>query len=268
MQKHTKPRPHAEFRHRSPIPMPAVAEGEQRLTDLLSPSLLAPRQLERRDPRPPQRIIRMRQRLLTLPVMVAIIVSLVWRRVPSSAEVQKVLTREDLLGMAPLQVRAQAIPKRLDVLPAVVMGQLFTEVWLRVQAQPPPLLPHPRWAPVWEACSLIALVDGSPLEALRKKTQGLRACEGLVLGDQMLVLVQACSHRPLWQFSTEEAAANDKRFAAAIMAALPMGGLLVFELGLFSFLWFDDCTDQQKFFGTRMRQKIAYRTGQALSQGP
>ena len=69
--KHTRARPHAEFRHRSQIPLPAVEEVEQRLTDLLSPSILAPRQLERRDPRQPQRIIRMRQRLLTLPVMVA-----------------------------------------------------------------------------------------------------------------------------------------------------------------------------------------------------
>ena len=41
-QKHTRPRPHAEFRHRSQIPMPAVEEVEQRLTDLLGPSLLAP----------------------------------------------------------------------------------------------------------------------------------------------------------------------------------------------------------------------------------
>lgn len=58
---------------------------------------LAPRQLERYDPRQPQRLIRMRQRLLTLPVMVAIIVSLVWRRIPAVAEVQEVLAREGLL---------------------------------------------------------------------------------------------------------------------------------------------------------------------------
>jgi hypothetical protein len=68
-----------------------VDEVEQRLRDGLSPSLLAPRQLERRDPRQPQRLIRMRQRLLTLPVMVARIVSLVWRRLPSVAEEPKVL---------------------------------------------------------------------------------------------------------------------------------------------------------------------------------
>jgi hypothetical protein len=56
----TKPRPHAEFRHRSQIPMPAVAEVEQPLAALLTPSLLAPRPMERRDPQPPQRFIRMR----------------------------------------------------------------------------------------------------------------------------------------------------------------------------------------------------------------
>ena len=106
--KHTRARPHAEFRHRSQIPMPAVEEVEQRLMDVLSPSLLAPRQLERRDPRQPHRLIRLRQRLLTLPVIVAIMVSLVWRRVPSIAEGQKVLAREGLLGMAPLQVSPQA----------------------------------------------------------------------------------------------------------------------------------------------------------------
>lgn len=235
--------------------------------DVLSPALLAPRQMERRDPRQPHRLIRMRQRLLTLPVMVAIMVSLVWRRVPSIAEVQKVLAREGLLGMEPLRVSPQAITKRLDVLPAAVMGQLLAEVCARLQGQAPPAVPHPRWASVRERFALLALVDGSTLEALRKKTQVLREREGLVLGGKMMVMVEAFSHRPLWQLYTEDAAANDKRFATEIMAALPVGGLLVFDLGFFSCLWFDNFTDQQKVFVTRMRAKIAYRTVQMLSQG-
>src|SRR2546422_10169027 len=105
--KHTRSRPHAEFRHRSQVPMPAVEEVEQRLLDVLSPALLAPRQLERRDPRQPQRLIRMRQRLLTLPVIVAIIVSLVWRRGPPIAWVEKVFAPEGLLGVGALQGRSQ-----------------------------------------------------------------------------------------------------------------------------------------------------------------
>jgi hypothetical protein len=58
--------------------------------------MLAPHQLERLDPQQPQQLIRMRQRLLTRPVMVAIIVRLVWRRVPSVAEVQKILARDSM----------------------------------------------------------------------------------------------------------------------------------------------------------------------------
>jgi hypothetical protein len=266
--KHTKPRPHAEFRHRSQIPLPAVEDVERQLTDLLSPSLLAPRQLERRDPRQPQRVIRMRQRLLTLPVMVAIVVSLVWRRLPAVAEVQRVLAQEGLLWVAPLRVSPQAITKRLDALPAAVMGQRFAEVCGRLQAQAPPPLPHPRWAPVCEYFPLIARVDGSTLEALRKKTEVLRQREGLVLAGKMMVMVEAFSHRPLWQLYTEDAVANDKRFAAEILAVLPARGLLVFALGFFSFLWFDDFTDASKCFVTRMREKTAYCTVPVLSTGP
>jgi IS4 transposase len=266
--KQTRHRSHLEFRHRSQIPLPAVEDVEQRLLDVLSPSLLAPRQLERRDPQQPERLIRMRQRLLTLPVIVAITVSLVWRRVPSIAEVQKLLAHEGLLGSAPLQVSPQAIIKRLDVLPAAVLGQLWAEVCARLQAQAPPALPHPRWAPVREHFPLIAIVDGSTLEARRKKTQVLREHAGWVLGGKMMVMVEAFSHRPLWQLYTDDAAANDKRFVAEMLAALPVGGLLVCDLGCFSFLWVDDFTASDRGFVTRMREKTAYRTVQELSSSP
>jgi hypothetical protein len=199
--------------------------------------------------------------------MVAIIVSLVWRR-PAVAEVQRVLAREGLLGVAPLQVSAQAILKRRDVLPVTLMGQLFVEVCARLQAQAPPPAPPPRWAPVREHFPQIASVDGSTLEALRKKTQVLQERVGLVLGGKMRVMVAAFSHRPLWPLYTEDAAANDKRFAAEILAALPVGGLLVCDLGFFSFLWFADFTASYRFFVTRMREKTAYRTVRELSSSP
>jgi hypothetical protein len=114
----------------------------------------------------------------------------------------------------------------------------------------------------------LAIVDGSTLEALPKKTAVLRQREGLVLAGRVMVMVAAFSPRPLWPLSTEEAVANDKRVAAAILAALPVGGLLSFDLGFCSFLWFDAFTGQQQDFVTRMREKTAYRTVQGLSQGP
>ncbi len=89
-----------------------------------------------------------------------------------------------------------------------------------------------------------------------------------MLAGKVMVMVEAFSHRPLWHLYTEDALANDKRFGADILAALPVGGLLIFDLGFFSFLWFDDFTTTQRFFVTRMREKIAYRPVQVLSQGP
>lgn len=266
-----RPRRHAnpDFRHRVPGPLPAVAEIEAELTALLTPVLFAPRQLERRDPRNPARVIRLRARILTLPVMVALIVSLVWRRLGAIAEVQRVVVQDGLLWISPLQVSEQAIAKRLDTLPASALAAVFTEVSARLQAQPPPQLPGLEpWAEVRARFSRIAMVDGSTLEALRKKTQTLQTQPGLVLAGRVMAMVEAFTHRPLWQLYTEEAAANDKRFATEILAALPERGLLIFDLGFFSFLWFDAFTDQQKYFVTRQRQKTAYRVTQVLAHTP
>ena len=61
-------------------------------------------------------------------------------------------------------------------------GAAFAEVCARLQAQVPPPVPPPRWAPVREHFPQIAIVDGSTLEALRKKTQVLQERVGLVWG--------------------------------------------------------------------------------------
>jgi hypothetical protein len=265
------PRQHhnPDFRHRVPGPLPAVAEIEAELTALLTPALFAPRQLERQDPRNPARLIRLRARILTLPVMVALVVSLVWRRLGAIAEVQRVLVQDGLLWVSPLQVSEQAIAKRLDTLPASALAAVFIDVSARLQASPPPQLPGlEKWAKVRAQFTQIAMVDGSTLEALRKKTETLQAQPGLVLAGRVMAMVEAFTQRPLWQLYTEDAAANDKRFAAEILAAVPLGGLLVFDLGFFSFLWFDDFTEQQKFFVSRFRQKTAYHTTQGLSHSP
>jgi hypothetical protein len=194
---------------------------------------------------------------------------LVGRRWAALAAGQRVLAREGLLGVQPLQVSAQAIPRRLATLPAEVRGELVAEVGTRRQAQPLPTWPGLEdGAQVRAHFAQIALLDGSPLEALRKKTQVLPRVDGLALAGRMRVRGEAFRPRPLWHRYPDDAAAHDTRFAPQILAALPAGGLVVFDLGFFRFLWVDDFTDQQKFFVTRRRQKTAYRTLEVLSQGP
>lgn len=90
-----------DLRRRTQVPAPEIEEVEGRLLQLLSPSLMAPRLMERRNPKDPKRPIRMRARLLTLPVMMAIILGMVFRRLPSVAEVQRTLERDGLLWVGP-----------------------------------------------------------------------------------------------------------------------------------------------------------------------
>src|SRR5205085_851303 len=146
-------------------------------------------------------------------------------------------------------------------LPASALAAVFTEVSAGLQAQPPPQVPGlERWADGRTRFPRMARVDGATLDALRKKTQPLQAQPGLVLAGRGMARVEALPQRPLWPLYTEDAAANDKRFAVEILAAVPLGGLRICDLGFLSFLWCDDFTEQQQYFVSRLRQKAAYRT--------
>ena len=85
--------------------MPPVAEIEKKLRSVLTPALFAPGRMPGH--------WKLRNRLLTLPAMTAIVVSLVGRQIPSLREVLRVLAAEGLLWQPVLKVSCQALSKRL-----------------------------------------------------------------------------------------------------------------------------------------------------------
>ena len=52
-----------------------------------------------------------------------------------------------------------------------------------------------------------------------------------------------------------------------LLNKLPINGLLIFDLGFFSFKWFDSFTENQKYFVTRLREKTSYRVEKCNSAG-
>ena len=68
-----------DFRHRSNLPAPSVEEIEKQLRSMLTPNVFAAARREYSE-------LGLRQRVLTLPVMVTLVVCLVWRRLPSLSE--------------------------------------------------------------------------------------------------------------------------------------------------------------------------------------
>ena len=246
-------------RHQTQLPAPAIEQIESLLFSWLSPGSFKPL----RDVPTPQKL---RERLLTLPVMMAVVVSLVYRRIPSLSEVLRVLEVEGLLWVEPLKVTKQALSKRLATLPAQLFAQLFEQVIDRMQATQANLPIAVGWESVRHKFTAVWIADGSTLEALKKKLKTLQE-QATPLAGKMMMVVEAFHHRPVATWYTTDAKANDKTFADQLLTRLPRGGLLIFDLGFFSFVWFDAFSQENKFFLTRLRSKTAYQVSHCLSHG-
>lgn len=250
-----------DFRARSHFPLPPVKAIETRLREILpSRSDKVPR-LILRPGLPPKRL---RERVLTLPLMAVLMVSLVWRQLPSLTEALRVLALEGLWDAAPVEATRQALSKRLGALPAALFAQLYEEALARLRAKQTtaPAAPgslQARFTALWAA-------DGSTLEALRHKLKELDE-QARPLGGKMLAVVELFTRRPQHTWYTEDAPANDKSFCHQLLAALPAGGLVVFDLGWFGFPFFDQLTADGKFFVTRLREKTAYKVVEVLGAG-
>lgn len=258
---HKRPRSwgNPDLRHQTQVPAPPIAQIEQQLFSLLTPGSFQPLRLAQGEKK-------RRDRLLTLPVMMAVVVSLVYRQIPGLSEILRVLHLEGLLWVEPLSVSKQALSKRLRTIPAALFAQVFEQVIQRIQSTKTALPAPQGWELVQQNFAALWIADGSTLEALRRKLKVLKA-QTTTLGGKMMMVVEAFNHQPVATWYTEKASANDKTFSDDLLARLPVGGLLIFDLGFFDFVWFDAFTSSHKFFVTRLRAKTAYKVTRCLSQG-
>lgn len=249
-----RPRVHTNPDHarRTHVPAPSDAEIEQRLHDLVKPAVFAELAYYHQ--------LGLRNRLLTLPVMVALVLTLIWRRVPGVCTLQRMLARERILWTQPTLVSQPALSERFLTFPAV----LFERVLYRVLARLPERVaarsrPLPAdlaaIAPRFQACYAL---DGTTLEALFRKLQSLRERPEAPLAGHLGVAVNLVSHLPAKLWWADDPASNDKALAPAVLDWLAPNSLLVFDLGYFAFWLFDALTSAQSFFVTRMREKTSY----------
>lgn len=250
-----------DLRQQKHIPAPPIEEIEKQLYSLLSPASFKPLKLcSGKDEK------KLRERILTLPVMMAIVLSLVYRQIPGIREVGRILSEEGLLWVERIEVSAQAISKRLQTLPIKLFTQIFEQVIARIQLQTQLTAISSDWQPVSQRFTAIWIADGSTLEALRRKLKALKDTDKTVAGKIMMV-VAAFTHQPVATWYTTNSKANDKTWCDQLLERLPVGGLLIFDLGFFKFPWFDEFTATKKFFVTRLREKTAYTVVRCLSSG-
>jgi hypothetical protein len=252
-------RDHARPRRAAAPASPAV---EARLTELVSPLAFALGDEYRR--------MGLRERVLALPVMAAVVLAMIWRQVPSVAELARLLDREGLLWTPPVAVTPQALTLRLRCLPADlfhrVLADLLPTLAARAAARARPLPPavaraRGHFAAVWA-------VDGSTLEALCKTVGLLRGAAGTVEGGKLEAALDLATKLPVHLWLDDDAAANDKRFLDRLKAVLPPRTLLVMDRGFYAFDFFDWLTEAGHGFVTRARAQAALAVERVILAGP
>jgi hypothetical protein len=260
----------ADHRRRTNLPSPPVAEIQQELMRQLTPAMFA-------QARRAHSHLNLRDRVLNLATMCAIVVSIVWRQIPSLSEVLRLLSQENLLWVETTTVSLTALSKRFERLPAALFATLFEQLVAQQaeqrrtaemsRAETAAGSSRHRLALLQKIYTCLWIADASTLERLRKTTTTLRQHSAAVLGGKLLMIVEALTHLPVQAFFEEDAKANEKRFCERILAALPLGGLIIFDSGFCCYEFFDAFTTQKKYFLTRAKANMSYRSVRLLSQG-
>jgi len=212
----------------------------------------------------------LRERILTLPVMVAFILSLLWRHIASVREGVRVLNEEGLLWTGPMPVSPQAVLQRMRELPpdlfANILDQVLPLMQQRWKKRQRPLPEALAWAT--QRFSSVLALDGSTLDALSKKVGLLQGTPGNVLAGRMAALLDVASLLPKKVWFEPDSRAHDQTFWEGALLQVDPGMLLLFDLGFVNHALYDWMSQKGIFFVTRVKSNASLKEIRCLAQGP
>lgn len=221
---------------------------EQQFKELLSPAVFSQEAH--------YRSLGMRSRILTLPLMVAAILTLLWRQVPSVHELTRMLNREDLLWCKAVKVSQQSLSERLLVFPAALFECVYKELVPRLIVRwnertgraLPPAVAHARGH-----FAEILVADGSTLEALFRKLGSLKTVEPGKLAGKMCLVIDLVRQLPKELWFSEVAMANDTSFTEKLLGFVRAQSLLILDRGFYDFTFFARLLDKGCHLITRLK---------------
>jgi hypothetical protein len=247
-------------RSKRPLAAPPDAQISQRLTEIIQPATLA-QVTHYHD-------LGLRERTLNLPVMVALVLSMIWRQISGVNELVRLLRAEGLLWATPQGISQQAVSERLRTLPAELFLRLLLvilpQLQERWQARQRPVPPEIAWAQ--RHYRQVLIQDGSTLDALLRKVGLLREADTPPLAGRMTALLDLASRLPCQVWYEEDAQAHDQRCWPQLLAALAAGSLVIFDLGYTNFKVFAQLTAAQVTWLTRAKSNLAYEVERDLQR--
>lgn len=261
MSKKARQRKQSTVRHNRAIGLdrskrPSAAAPDQAVQDRLT-ELIKPATLTLVDA---FRAMGLRHRILTLPVMVAFVLSLIWRQIGSVSDAVRALNEAGMLWVDPLEISQQAVSERLRTFPAELFHRVLMDVLPRMQPRwqerRRPLAPVLAWAQ--RQFGGVYALDGSTLDVLMRKVGLLRGAQPAPLAGRMAALLNIITNLPEQVWYEEDSAAHDHNFWERVVSTLKPGSLLIFDLGFIDYALFDRLTEMGIWILTRARQKAAY----------
>lgn len=242
---------------------PSVSDEviEQHLKELLSPAVFRQESY--------YRSLSMRSRILNLPLMVAAVLTLIWRQVPSVHELTRMLNREDLLWCEAVKVRQQSVSERFLVFPASLFERVYKDLmprliarWHKREARPLP----PAVAYAQGQFNEILVADGSTLEALFRKLDALKEVKSGELGGKMCLVIDLVRQLPKELWFREEAMTHDTTFAQKLLDLVSGKTLLILDRGFYDFTFFARLLDKGVHLITRLKTNAVIETVCALTK--
>ena len=178
--------------HKSQRPMVEDDAIAAQLEALVTPAITAQEHYYRQ--------LGLRERILNLPLMVAALLTLLWRDVASVRELTRILGREGFLWCSPTQVSQQAISQRFLTFPAELFERVFKELLPRLKqarsVRTRRLEPESiQWTRRW--FEHIWIADSSTLEALFRKLKSLETLPKGQLAGKMTVVIDLITRLPI-----------------------------------------------------------------------
>ncbi|MBM3150905.1 MAG: IS4 family transposase [Chloroflexi bacterium] len=261
MSEEKQPRKASSVRHtraiqrdrtKHPIPAPTDENIQKRLTEIVHPATLAQVAYFRR--------LGLPERTLSLVVMVAFVLDMIWRQIGGVSEMVRLVQTESVLWVSPRKVSQQAFSQRLMSLPAELFLNILLSVLPRMQQRwserKRPVPPEIAWA--LERYSEVQAVDGSTLDALIRKIGLLKGLSQNPLAGKITGLLNLASRLPSQIWYESDPQAHDQRFWPQILAALKANSLLILDMGYINFAMFAQLTLAQVKFITRAKSNLAY----------
>ena len=242
------------------MPSASNEEIETRLKELLTPAVFEQLGYYRQ--------LKMRSRILTLPLMVALILTILWRQVPSVRELTRMLERENLLWGRAVKVSQQALSERFLVFPAALFERVYKALlpelkkrWEERKQRPIPLSIQV----ASDHFDQILVADGSTLEALFRKLGSLSDAPVGQLAGKMCVVIDLVRQLPVELWFSEEAQAFDTRFIPDLLKLVGKKTLLILDRGFYDFQFFADLMAKGTDFITRPKSNAKIEVIKRLS---